>query len=486
MAEDRRDTGIRLAEGEVNTDFMVEEIRQRPVNRKRLIRRTVTTSFLAVLFGAIACAVFLLLEPVLNSWLYPAETPNPVVFPTETQEGELSPEEMIAAEKDLQKAEAEEAVNQAVSQLDISKLNTSQIEDSIREDLFHKLQRQISEEIAVQMEAQEAQGSVPEVSEEPPDNAMRQVLHSVVTVTGIKSGVDWTGEIFENSGRTSGLIVADTGEALLILVNGKHLKGAETIRITFSDGAVCEGALQAQDQITSMAIVRVDRELIPEETRLTEIPATLGSSAREELLGRQVLAVGSPMGTQGSVSYGIITNAEVQLDISDSSYTLITTNIYGSTQASGILADTAGNVIGWIDMGYNKIDTANLISAIGISEIKTLIEHMSNRVQMTRLGIHGADVPAQVHEEQGVPIGTYVRRVEMDSPAMNAGVQSGDIISSFDGKPVSGCEELMEFFEGAEPDRNYPMTILRQGMDGYTEAVIEVSGLPRLTFPEGE
>ena len=72
---------------EKNTDFMKEEIRQRPVNKKRLLRRTAITVFLAVLFGAVACTVFLLLEPVINNAINPSEEPAPVTFPEETAGG---------------------------------------------------------------------------------------------------------------------------------------------------------------------------------------------------------------------------------------------------------------------------------------------------------------------------------------------------------------------------------------------------------------
>ena len=87
---------------EVNTDFMREEIKQRPVNKKRLLRRTLTTAFLAVLFGAIACTVFLMLEPVIEKYVNPQKNaPVPVAFPEEIPEDEMSPEEMIADDYEI-------------------------------------------------------------------------------------------------------------------------------------------------------------------------------------------------------------------------------------------------------------------------------------------------------------------------------------------------------------------------------------------------
>ena len=75
-------------------DFMIEKIKARPINRKKLIRRTIITAAMAVLFGTVACVTFLILEPVISNQLYPEEEPQPVVFPED--QNEMSPEEMLA------------------------------------------------------------------------------------------------------------------------------------------------------------------------------------------------------------------------------------------------------------------------------------------------------------------------------------------------------------------------------------------------------
>ncbi|MDE5747520.1 MAG: hypothetical protein K2I21_08075, partial [Acetatifactor sp.] len=74
-------------------NFMIEKIKQRPINRKKLIRRTVITASMAVIFGLIACFTFLVLEPVISNWLYPEEEPEAIIFPEEPEE--MLPEEML-------------------------------------------------------------------------------------------------------------------------------------------------------------------------------------------------------------------------------------------------------------------------------------------------------------------------------------------------------------------------------------------------------
>ena len=74
-----------------NTDFMKETIKQRPINRRKLVRRTLLTAAMAVVFGMVACFTFLLLEPVISNRLYPEEEPQTVVLVEETEENEVLP-----------------------------------------------------------------------------------------------------------------------------------------------------------------------------------------------------------------------------------------------------------------------------------------------------------------------------------------------------------------------------------------------------------
>ena len=76
------------------SDFLMEKIKVKPVNKRKLIRKTIITAAMAVIFALIACFTFLILEPVINNWLYPEEEPPLVVFPEDQEE--MSPEEMLA------------------------------------------------------------------------------------------------------------------------------------------------------------------------------------------------------------------------------------------------------------------------------------------------------------------------------------------------------------------------------------------------------
>ena len=91
----------------VQSDFLREKMKQRPVNKKKLLRRTIVTAVLAVVFGIVACLTFLLLEPVINNWLYPPEEAKEVQFPEETITEEMNPEDMLTVDEPEEKEPAE-------------------------------------------------------------------------------------------------------------------------------------------------------------------------------------------------------------------------------------------------------------------------------------------------------------------------------------------------------------------------------------------
>ena len=132
MDEDQLKSAEETQNMEVNTDYMKEQIKQRPINRRRLLRRTLTTGFLTVLFGAVACFVFLFLEPYFSNMLNPVPPAEPITFPEETAFEEMSPEEMLADDEQIV-TEAENAAAEAAAEATAAKL-----EAQIREQLDRK------------------------------------------------------------------------------------------------------------------------------------------------------------------------------------------------------------------------------------------------------------------------------------------------------------------------------------------------------------
>lgn len=138
------------------------------------------------------------------------------------------------------------------------------------------------------------------------------------------------------------------------------------------------------------------------------------------------------------------------------------------------MINLSGNVLGIINQDYNTEATQNLISAIGISEIKGTLERMSNGQEAAYLGINGIDVTQEANLSLGVPLGAYVTEIVMDSPAMKAGIQSGDIITSINGVAITSFAQYTQALAECKPEETVDVVIKRQGSEEYREITIPI------------
>ena len=210
-------------------ELIKEKVKERPLNRKKLMRRTLLTASMAVIFGLIACFTFLVLEPVFSNLLYPEEEPRQVELEAENIEEEIGPEDMILEEETEEETQPQTVVEKV--ELEMSDFQR-----------LHRTMYNLGQEVA---------------------------RESLVTVTGVTSDVDWFNTPYENQGQTCGLIVADNGQELLILSDGTVLKGAESMEVTFSDGTKAEAGLKSEDEKTGLAVVAVRLSDLGESTKST-------------------------------------------------------------------------------------------------------------------------------------------------------------------------------------------------------------------------
>jgi len=422
-------------------EFMREQIKERPLNKRKLLRRTVLTASMAVLFGLVACLTVLVLEPVFSNWLYPEEAAENIAFPPETQE--MLPEDMALDDKELEELEQESQETQELPPV-------PEVQEKDALELYHDIYSRL----------QELTG---------------QVSRSLVTVTGVKSDTDWFDNPYERKGDTTGVIVASNGREYLVLAEAEPLETVETIHVTFCDNTVLQAELKMKDPVTGLAILAVNQKEV-ENSVLHEISiAEFGGSNSVTLTGSPVIAMGSPTGVSGSIIYGIVTSSGNVLKTVDSRYKLVTTDIYGGKESSGVLVNLQGQIVGIINQDYNDPEMENMIAALGISELKSTIERLSNGKGQAYAGVYGTDVTPEANENLQVPFGAYVTEIEMDSPAMQAGIQSGDVIVSLNGKPIANYEEYITALGESLPGTTVNVTLMRKNQEEYKSMSFQIA-----------
>lgn len=110
-----------------------------------------------------------------------------------------------------------------------------------------------------------------------------------------------------------------------------------------------------------------------------------------------------------------------------------------------------------------------MINAYGISELKKVIEKMSNGDELPYMGISGGDVPLSAYSRLGIPQGAYVKEIDMDSPAMLAGVQQGDIVIAMNDSVITRFNDYSTLLMQMEPGQTVNLTVMRQAQEEYKE-----------------
>lgn len=412
-----------------NFQFIKETRKEKPINRKRLLRQAVKTAILAVIFGAVSCLTFVVLLPRLEQYFSPEEPPQ-VSFVEPEVEDKPDEEENDGHDE---KTEPETVIIQKPTQMNLSQYQTLQ----------NKLY---------------AVG--------------RKADQFIVSVTNVKNDTDIFNTTYESKGIGSGVIIADTGEHILILTEKKTIAGASSIRVTFVDETTVKAKLQQYDGNTGIAVLCVDSDDVSSETREKITVATLGSSVGVSQ-GQMALAVGSPIGTIHSILTGNITSNRNMISTMDCNYTIFTTDMVGSADASGVLINTNGEIIGFVLQDYNMQKEQTTLAAVSISELKSVIELLSNNKQVPYLGLRISTVTDEIAKDYKMPKGVYVRDVALDSPAMAAGFQSGDVITGINGTAVTKAEDYEAILRGLNVDDIVHITYERQSAEDYIALEID-------------
>lgn len=258
---------------------------------------------------------------------------------------------------------------------------------------------------------------------------------SMVQIVGAKGNQNAFEGMDKRTNSTPGVIIADNGVELLILTDTSILPDAHTFWVEFVDKTQCEAILKKKDENLNLAMLSISKAAISETTWNRISVASLGNS-KVMRMGKTVIALGNPFGMADELTYGIVSSAAHSIVRADGEYDVLSTDIMGTPQSRGVLFDIDGNVVGIMQPDILEGNSRNMLTAYGISAIKSEIELLSNGKDVPYIGIVGTIITKDVADAQNMPEGLYVSEVEADSPAMRAGIQNGDIITDIGDKEI--------------------------------------------------
>lgn len=288
----------------------------------------------------------------------------------------------------------------------------------------------------------------------------------------------------------TGVIVGQNDEELLIATNNHVVSGATQLSVSFIDDTTIEGQIKGTDETNDLAVVAVKLSDIPDDTQSQIKIATMGDSDALEV-GDQVVAIGNALGSGQSVTSGYVSALDRDVTSTDettgqetTSEGLIQTDAaINPGNSGGALLNMSGELIGINEAKYSSTDVEGMGFAIPIAKAEPILENLMSLTTRYKvddsdasyIGITMKDVESNVSEAYGIPAGVRVESVVEGSPADEAGIKVGDILTGFDGRTVSnstGLQEILSYYAAGE---TVDITVQRADDGEYKEKTLTIT-----------
>ena len=262
----------------------------------------------------------------------------------------------------------------------------------------------------------------------------------------------------------SGFILSVDG---YILTNEHVVSGAEQIKVRLPDQRVFPGKVVGVDAKTDVAVIKIDAE--------ESLPiVVLGDSDRLKV-GQWALAIGNPFGLDSTLTVGVISaTGRTDVGIEDYENFVQTDASINPGNSGGPLLNIYGEVVG---VNTAIVASGNGIGfAIPINLARQIADQLISSGQVTRgwLGVRIQPLDASLAESFGLDrvTGALVTGVLPGTPAEKAGIRRGDVLLSFNGKPVRSVKELQLLVASSPVGRSVSLEVLREGTRLTLETVL--------------
>jgi serine protease Do len=264
----------------------------------------------------------------------------------------------------------------------------------------------------------------------------------------------------------SGFILSTDG---YVVTNHHVIENADEIIVRLSDKRELQARVIGSDKYTDIALLKVDA---------SDLPAVKIGRSSQIKVGEWVLAIGSPFGFDHSVTAGIVSAKGRSLPRANYVPFIQTDVAINPGNSGGPLFDLDGEVIGINSQIYSRTGGfMGLSFAIPIEVAMDVIEQLKTRGEVSRgwLGVYIQEVTHELAESFGLdkPVGALVSQVIEGSPAEKYGIRAGDVILSFNGKPIVDSSNLPPLVGRVAVGDKAEVKLLRDGKAKTIKVVIE-------------
>jgi serine protease Do len=273
----------------------------------------------------------------------------------------------------------------------------------------------------------------------------------------------------------SGVIFDRNGH---VLTNEHVIARADRVRVAIADGREFDAELVGADPNNDVAVLRI----LTDEA----LPFTPPGDTHDLMVGEPVIAIGNPFGFANSVTTGVISAVDREVDAggaggSSAFHGLLQTDAaINPGNSGGPLLNAEGELIGINTAMFGGAEGIGFAIPIGVARrvIHELL--LYGEVHPVWLGLEFQDLDPALRQVMALPrgvAGALINRLHPNSPASRAGIRRGDLVSSLDGRPIRDAAQLFEMLEGMTPGQVRVFELYRDGR--FRKASVTAEELPQ-------
>ena len=262
-------------------------------------------------------------------------------------------------------------------------------------------------------------------------------------------------QTYSTSSTGSGIILSEDG---YIVTNNHVVEGGDSIAVTLDDGETYAAELIGTDVKSDIAVLKIDAQNLP--------AAEFGDSSQVEV-GEAAIAIGNPLGLNGTVTAGIISAVDREIQVGSSNMVLLQTDAsINPGNSGGALLNEYGQVIGVNSAKISSEDSEGLGFAIPSNTVGPIVEELIDKGYVSGrplTGISGRNVSALTAAFYNIPQGILVDQVAPESDAAVKGLTTGDVIIGVDDIRVENISDACTLRDEHKAGDTMKLTFYRQG-----------------------
>jgi len=290
----------------------------------------------------------------------------------------------------------------------------------------------------------------------------KNVSSSVVGITSKTYVYDWFNNKTESPVSGSGVIIDQTTDEFYIVTNYHVVQNSEDVVVEIAKDKVISAKIKGVDEVTDLAILEVNKSDVGADLLKQIKPIVIGNS-EDVVIGEMAIAIGNPLGYNDSITKGIISAVERQVNKEDDVKYIQTDAAINPGNSGGALVNGKGELIGINTVKISETTVEGMGFAIPSDTMKAIARDLIKDGFVSRpfIGIGGADVDENTAKLYNIPMGVLVKYIYEDSPAEDSGLKIMDLIVGINGENVYNMDDLMEIVSKYKPGDEITLKVIR-------------------------